>query len=220
MNIVEYLIIELHCDPTVCNNVGSLPLHVACCYGHLDLAKYFIMEQKCDPTSLNDLEMTALHHACEKGHKQIVQCIIANRNCNNLFDSVTQSSFYLTKGINFESGQMSSISRLFCAREFSVKELFYIHTDIMKEFPIHSYNKVILTGNSAAGKTTLTAVITERATYFSRLIKYGNVQQVELNTAGIYVQVMLRVVSWGTLYFTTWQDMLNTIPVTMLSCRR
>ena len=186
MNIVEYLITELHCDPTVCNNVGSLPLHVACCYGHLDLAKYFIVEQKCDPTSLNDLEMTALHYACERGHKQIVQCIIANRNYDNLFDSVTRSSFYLTKGVNFESGQTSSISQLFSASEFSVKELFYTHTEVMKEFPIHSYNKVILTGNSAAGKTTLTAVIAERAAAYFSWLKYGNVPPVELNTAGIF----------------------------------
>ena len=185
MNIVEYLITELHCDPMVCNSIGSLPLHVACCYGHLDLAKYFITEQKCDPTSLNDDGMTALHYACEKGHNQIVQCIIANRNCDNLFDSVTRSSFYLTKGINFESGQISSISRLFCAREVSVKELFYTYTEVMKEFPIHSYNKVILTGNSAAGKTTLTAVIAERAATHFNWFKIGNVQQVELNTAGI-----------------------------------
>ena len=187
MNIVEYLVTELHCDPVVCNNIGSLPLHVACCYGHLNLVKYLIMEQNCDPTCLNEFGMTALHYACEKGHKQIVQCIITNRNCDNLFDSVTQSSFYLqlTKGINFESGQMSSISRLFWAREFSVKELFYTHTEVMKEFPIHSYNKVILTGNSAAGKTTLTAVITERAAAYFNWLNYGSVQQVELNTAGI-----------------------------------
>ena len=183
MNIVEYLIIEQNCDPTVRNNIGSLPLHVACFFGHLNLAKYFITEKDCDPTSLNEFGKTALHYACNNGHKQIVQYILANRNCYNLgFDLMTRGIYFLTKGLQ---GPMSSISSLFFAREFSAKDLFYAHTEVMKEFPIHSYNKVILTGNSAAGKTTLTAVITERAdTYFS-WFKYGNVQQVELNTAGI-----------------------------------
>ena len=55
----------------------------------------------------------------------------------------------------------------------------------MKEFPIHSYNKVILTGNSSAGKTTLTALITERAATNFIWLKSRNVQQVELSTAGI-----------------------------------
>ena len=185
MNIVEYLITELHCESKVRNNIGSLPVHVACYYGHLNLAKYFITEQDCDPTSLNNHGKTALHYACDYGHKQIVQYILANRNCYNLgFDWKTRGLFYLTKGLQ---GPMSSISSLFFAREFSAKDLFYTHTEVMKEFPIHSYNKAILTGNSAAGKTTLTAVITERAaTRFSRL-KFGNVEQVELNTAGIYL---------------------------------
>ena len=184
MNIIEYLITKLKCDPTIRNNIGSLPLHVACCYGHLNLTKYFMMKQNCDPTSLNDLRKTALHYACEEGHKQIIQYIITNRNCYNLFDQVTQNSFDLTMGVYFELGQMPSftISSLFSAREFSVEDLFYTQTEVMEEFPIHSYNKVILTGNSAAGKTTLIAVITERAASW---LKYGNVKRVELNTAGI-----------------------------------
>ena len=185
-NIVEYLVTELQCDPTVRSNNGSLPLHIACHYGHLNLIKSFITEQNCDPTSLDDLGKTALHYACEKGHKKIIQYIIASRNCYNLFDRpVTRSSFYLSKGIKFEPRQMSSISNLFFAREFSVKKLFYTHKEVMKEFPIHSYNKVILTGDSAAGKTTLTAVITVRATTHFGWLKYGNVQHVKLNTAGI-----------------------------------
>ena len=186
MNIIEYLITELHCDPTIRDNDGSLPLHIACRDGHLNLTKYFITEQDCDPTSLNNHGKTALHYACDYGHKQIVQYIIANGNCYNLgFDWKTRGLFYFTKGINFEQGPMSSISSLFFAEEYSAKGFFNTHTEVIKVFPIHSYNKVILTGNSAAGKTTLTAVINKRAdTYFSWL-KFGNVQQVELNTAGI-----------------------------------
>ena len=96
---------------------------------------------------------------------------------------MNQSSFNLIKRKIFDPQQ--TISRLFFARRFSVKDLFGTLTRVMKEFPIHSYNKVILTGNSSAGKTTLTALITERAATNFIWLKSGNVQQVELNTAGI-----------------------------------
>ena len=183
MNIVEYLTTELHCDPTVRSSDGSLPLHVSCHHGHLNITKYFIAEQNCDLKSLNIHMKTPLHYACENDHKQIIQYFLANYRDFYHFDWVTRTLFYMVKRKNFEPQQ--TVSRLFYARRFSVKELFHSLAGVKKEFPIHSYNKVILTGNSAAGKTTLTAVITERAaTHFIRF-KYGNVQQVELNTAGI-----------------------------------
>ena len=51
LNIIQYLITELGCDPTTPSNNGALPLHIACHNGHLNVAKYFITEQKCDPNS-------------------------------------------------------------------------------------------------------------------------------------------------------------------------
>ena len=184
MNIIEYLITELQCDPTVRDNYGSLPLHFSCQHGHLNITKYFITEQNCDPTSLDNHGKTPIHYACENGHNQIIQYIIAKcKDCYDHFDWVNRSSFNLIRRKNFDPQQ--TISRLFFARRFSVKDLFRTLTGIMKEFPIHSYNKVILTGNSSAGKSTLIALITERAATHFIWLKSGNVQQVELNTAGI-----------------------------------
>ena len=57
MNIIEYLITELQCDPTVRDN-DSLPLHFSCQHGHLNITKYFITEQNCDPTSFNNHRKT------------------------------------------------------------------------------------------------------------------------------------------------------------------
>ena len=51
MNIIEYLITELDCDPTILDIDGNLPVHIACCNGHINATKYFITEQKCDPNS-------------------------------------------------------------------------------------------------------------------------------------------------------------------------
>ena len=53
MNIIQYLITELDCDPTTPNNFGNLPLHIACAIGHLNATKHFIGEHNCDPNSQN-----------------------------------------------------------------------------------------------------------------------------------------------------------------------
>ena len=186
ITIVEYLVTELKMDPTYPNYNRDSPLHFACLRGHLNLTKYLINNQNCDPTILNNDLQSPLHHACRNNHMDIIQYIIRSRTCDNLFNSDfwLQVSLYLNQPKKLEP--MTTISRLFSSGQFSIEELYGALTIIKNEFPIHSYNKVILTGNSAAGKTTLTGVITERAaTRFSRL-KFGNVQQVELNTTGIY----------------------------------
>ena len=64
LNIIQYLITELGCDPTTPSNNGTLPLHIACHNGHLNAAKYLITKQKCDPNSRDqDAGWTPLHYA-------------------------------------------------------------------------------------------------------------------------------------------------------------
>ena len=193
MNIVKYLITELQCDPTVVSNDGSLPLHFACLSGYLSLTKYFIAEQNCDPTSCNSLKETPLHYAFKNNHKNIVQYIITTRSCDNLL-SLTMTGDDLDTLIfaphvyflNYLVRSTLSVSNLFSASNFDLNELFHTIASVKNKFPIHSFSKVILTGNSAAGKTTLTAVIAKRAS--SGWLKFGSVhvQQEKLNTTGIH----------------------------------
>ena len=68
MNIIQYLITELGCDPTTPYNNESLPLHLAC---HLNATKYIITEQKCDPNSRDQHGFAPLHFASQDGHMNI-----------------------------------------------------------------------------------------------------------------------------------------------------
>ena len=69
---------------------------------------------------------------------------------------------------------------------YELLNLFQPLVESTKRFPIQSFSKVVLTGNSAAGKTTLTKVITERApTKYFNWVKFGNVVQVDTRTSGI-----------------------------------
>ena len=82
MNIVQYLITELGCDPVVPNIYGSLPLHIACRHGHLDVTKYLITEQNCNPMCENKDKWTPLHYACQGGRMNIVQYLITELGCD------------------------------------------------------------------------------------------------------------------------------------------
>ena len=64
-------------------------------------------------------------------------------------------------------------------------ELFQPLIESTKLFPIHTFGKTVLTGNSGAGKTTLAKVVTERSNNYLNRFRFGNVQQVEGHTAGI-----------------------------------
>ena len=68
---------------------------------------------------------------------------------------------------------------------FELMKLFQPIIKSMNTFPLHTISKTVLTGNSAAGKTTLATVINERAkSHFNRL-RFGNAEQVVTHTAGI-----------------------------------
>ena len=47
MDVIQYLISEQGCDPALPDNVGDMPIHIACLGGHLNVVKYLINEQRC-----------------------------------------------------------------------------------------------------------------------------------------------------------------------------
>ena len=45
MNVVQYLITELGCNPALQDKDGNMPIHCACLSGQLSVVKYLITEQ-------------------------------------------------------------------------------------------------------------------------------------------------------------------------------
>ena len=170
MNIIKYLITELGCDPTTPSRGGSLPLHIACLYGNFNATKYFITEQKCDPNCRGQLGWTLLHYACEGGDTHIVQWLL-------------------------QSGRVDIMARDFLLRSclgiidkrnhYELLKLFQPCLQAASSFPLHTFSKTVLIGNSAVGKTTLSKVINERAKRYFNVLRFGNVEQVVNHTAGI-----------------------------------
>ena len=205
MNIIQCQITELGCDPNAPSNDGALPLHIACLNGHLNVAKYLITEQKCDPNSRDSTDLTILHYASKGGHMNIIQYLITELGCDqSIVDLFDRTILYLASYYGhthivqwlLHSGKVNIMAKDYLWRtcvdiaghkknRFELMKLFQPIIKSMNTFPLHTISKTVLTGNSAAGKTTLATVINERAkSHFNRL-RFGNAEQVVTHTAGI-----------------------------------
>ena len=70
-DIIKFLTLEMHCDPTSRNGNSATALHLAVVEGHLDPI-FFISDHNCDLNIPGQYSRTPLHCAAELGHLHIV----------------------------------------------------------------------------------------------------------------------------------------------------
>ena len=173
LNIAQYLINEQHCDPMTKNCIGVTPLHYACQIGRLNIVQYLINEQHCDPMTKDQWDKTPLHYACQSGHVHIVQYLLSTGKVDPLAknDEGKTPMYYAADSRN----------------SYDLLKLFRSFPQFKRDFPVHTYTKLVLTGCSGAGKTTTSQLIhrlANQAGLFSALSS-GRVTDVECLTAGI-----------------------------------
>ena len=137
----------------------------------MDILHYFINEQRCDPMTRDNYGTTPLHYACNYDHPQIAQFLLTTGKVDPLAKNIFGKS----------PPDYASTHDLL--------KLFQYYTECERDFPVHTYTKLILTGYSGAGKTTISQLILLLASkpetgFFSRLSS-GRVTDVECLTAGI-----------------------------------
>ena len=142
LNIAQYLIREEHCNPSCESNGGGTPLHCACTNGHLNIAQYLIREEHCNPSCDDKYGWTPLHCACRHNHAHIVQYLLSTGRVNPL----TKDKYGFT-ALSYASGK------------YDIIKLFEPFEECRTAFPVHTFTKLILTGDSGAGKTTITELI-------------------------------------------------------------
>ena len=180
LEVVKYFIVELHCDPMVKNEYGYTPLHYACGNGHLNIAQYLIREEHCNPSCENNGGMTPLHYACANGHLNIAQYLIREEHCNPscenkngytplhiacLNDHAHIVQYLLSTGrVNPLTKNKDGYTALSKASgNYDIIKLFEPFGECRTAFPVHTFTKLILTGDSGAGKTTITELIVRLA---------------------------------------------------------
>ena len=198
LNIAQYLIREEHCNPSCENNDDDTPLHDACFNGHLNIAQYLIREEHCNPSCENNDGRTPLDYACIKGHLNIAQYLIREEHCDPscedndgytplhyacLYDHAHIVQYLLSTGrVNPLTKNKSGDTALsYASGKYDIIKLFEPFEECRTAFPVHTFTKLILTGDSGAGKTTTTELIVCLAS--STAVEF--VADVQRYTAGI-----------------------------------
>ena len=175
LEVVRYFINEQHCDPMTRDNDGNTPLHIACWNDCLKIAQYLISEAHCSPLCENNDGDTPLHIACVNNYIQIVQYFLSTGKV----DSLPKNKYGETP-VDYASRRQNS---------YDLLKLFQSFPQCERDFPVHTYTKLILTGYSGAGKTTishLTVLLARKSeTGFFSWLSSGRVPDVECLTAGI-----------------------------------
>uniref|UniRef100_A0A1X7TXV1 Uncharacterized protein n=1 Tax=Amphimedon queenslandica TaxID=400682 RepID=A0A1X7TXV1_AMPQE len=211
VDVLRYLIDECHCDPMATDMYGDTVLYKVVTYGSLDAMKYLIKDHHCDlmatnykgetvlhytaktnsppphspdvikylinecnydPMTANSWGSTPLHYAAHWGHSEIVECLLSTGKCDPLAkNNEGKTPLQVAK----EAKQRGWGNTLPIFKKFG---------DIKSSHPIESYVNILLVGNPGAGKSTLSHVINDTAS-FTLLGSFGNVGGVVPCTAGI-----------------------------------
>ena len=168
VEVVKYFITELQCDPMEKDNGGWTPLHFACCNDNINIAQYLIRENHCNPSCEDTDGWTPLHYACRDNRVHIVQHLLSTGRVNPL--TKNKSGF---TALSYASG---------C---YDLIKLFEPFEECRTAFPVHTFTKLILTGDSGAGKTTTAKHLVHLASTASSDVPVDCVANVERYTAGI-----------------------------------
>ena len=153
---------------------GETLLYFACYKGHLNTTQFLIHEAHCNPSCVNKYGNTPLHVASLYGHAQIVQFLLSTGKV----DPLAKNEFGNTP-VDWASKKSNN---------YDVLKLFQLFPQCKRDFPVHTYTKLVLTGYSGAGKTTISQLIlllANKVSGFFSWLSSGRVTDVECLTAGI-----------------------------------
>ena len=172
LDVTKDLITKYHCDPHERDGLDRTCLHYATGGNHVDVMRYLIDECHCDPMAVSVTGCrgwTPLHIAARLGNSAVVEYLLSTGKCDPLAkDNYGDTPFTLAK----KYGHTDTLS------------VFKKFGGIKSSHPIDSYVNVLLVGNPGAGKSTLSHVIKDTAS-FTLLGSFRNVGGVVACTAGI-----------------------------------
>ena len=202
LDIAHYLISEAHCNPSCKNKHNEAPLHFASLYGNIDAVRYLIREAYCNLSCENNHGTTPLHYACREGHFNIVQYLISEVHCNPscknkdgrgpIHYACSKNQVHIvrylisTGRVNPMAEDNNGITPLSLARgNYDIVRLLQPFVDCSRDFPVHTFTKLILTGDSGAGKTTIAHLIKHLLAHRGNSDKAHVAADVKPFTAGI-----------------------------------
>ena len=182
---------------------GFTLVHHAAYNGWADVCKLLVDEHKCDPTTVDDDGWSPLHDAIAFGRQATVKYLISLpsvlrgiNNKNNNGDTplhlacrygnfATIEILLETNSVNITEENNKGLTPIEMLRSYSYRMFTRLADKInwTTQLLVKSFFNVFLVGNSAAGKSTLAAVLLE----LTRTIptQHGQISNVKELTAGV-----------------------------------
>ena len=168
-DVVTALVSVYHCAANSKDSAGQIPLHYAARNGHVEVIKYFITELQCDPMEKNNRRWTPLHLACHNGHLNIAQYLIREKHCNPSACETTDGAWtplhlacanHHAHVVQYllSTGQVNPLAKnnsgdtalSFASLNYDIIKLFEPFEECRIAFPVPTFFKLILTGDSGA----------------------------------------------------------------------
>lgn len=195
MNVVNMLVTRCKCEPTQKDSDGRTSLHYAAIGGQLEVTNYFVNERHCDPMIVDANHWTPLHYACNRGHVSVLQSILLSNGDSlaNMEDLDSHTPvYYATYG-----------SR----QSYSLLKPFEQFQDCIRDFPAKTRTKVVLTGYSGTGKTTISQLLFHLAEAVPEQYIGEIEQQIAAGILPLYVNSKFKGISDLVVYdFVSQQD--------------
>ena len=138
LNITKFLVSLSSVDVNIQNHSRYTPLHTACKYGELDTVKLLMSTAHVNPMSANAKCDTALHIACSYRNVGIVKYLLSTGRTDPMAENSYQETPVQLAGYNY-----------------GILKLFEPFKQCRVDFPVESYSKVFLCGNTTNGKSSL-----------------------------------------------------------------
>ena len=205
VDIVKYLLSTGHIDVNIKNNDGYIPLLTACHHGQLESTKLLVSSSLVDVNIKNNDGDTPLHIACQYGELQIVQLLMSTAQINPMstnakhdtalhkacsYSNVDIVKYLLSTG-RIDPMAMNRYQETpvqLAGNNYGILKLFDPFKQCRVDFPVESYSKVFLCGNTTNGKSSLANALEKRVKGVSRLEwlnPFKQQKKVEPLTAGI-----------------------------------
>ena len=171
IDVVKFLVSSSTIDVNIKGTECYTPLHTACRYGQLEIIKFLMSTEQVNPMSTNTYGDTALHIACSYSNVDIVKYLLSTGRT----DPMAENSYQKTPVQLAEN-------------DYDILKLFEPFVECRVDFPVESYSKVFLCGNTTNGKSSLAHALGQRAkgvSWLERLNPFKQQEKVEPLTAGI-----------------------------------
>ena len=102
LDIVQFLVCEIGCDPVSTNSGGQSCLHLAAQHGHLPVMRYLLEEVGCDMTLVDEHGRSPTYLAAGGGHLNVVKYMIEDKGADPYFKTTRE---WITDSFIFAPGR-------------------------------------------------------------------------------------------------------------------